>query len=217
MIIQPNARLPAAHTSGNWTVAQPVSAAPQAQNTDTVTISQAAREALATAKAGTSFASSSVANAVEARLAEIKSKDAMSRTPAEMDYVFANDTKLAELTDKENRNIALTSSEVDYVQKARGFVNTMALLSPAEKGLYDKLVASGDTAAAAGISVIAFTRTLGHTAGGANGTTYDPINTAITAANIEKYFSHSIVDPSGKTQSQLQALLQYLQNNPAAG
>lgn len=204
------------HTSGNRTVSQPAPAAPSAKNTDTVTISQAAREALATSKAGETFTASSVANAVEARLAEIKSKEATSRTPAEMDYVFANDTKLAELTDKENRNIALTSSEVDYVQKARGFVNTMALLSPAEKGLYDKLVASGDTAAAAGLSVIAFTRTLGHTAGGANETTYDPINTEITAANIEKYFSHSVVDPSGKTQSQLQALIQYLQNNPAA-
>jgi hypothetical protein len=92
----------------------------------------------------------------------------------------------------------------------------MASLSPAEKALYDKVVASGNKDAAAGISQIAFIRTTsGHTAGGANGTTYDPMNTEITAANIERYFSHSIVDSTGKAQSQFQALIQYLQNNPA--
>ena len=102
------------------------------------------------------------------------------------------------------------------MQKAVGFVNTMANLSPAEKALYDKAVASGNTEAAAGISQIALVRMMGHTAGGANGTTYDPLNTEITAANIEKYFSHSIVDPTGKAQSQFQALIQYLQNNQVA-
>ena len=55
---------------------------------------------------------------------------------------------------------------------------------------------------------------MGNTAGGANGTTYDPLNTEITAANIEKFFSHSIVDPTGKAQSQFYALIQFLQDNP---
>ena len=122
--------------------------------------------------------------------------------------------KLAEITAQGKSPDKLTAEELDYMQKAGGFVNTMANLSPAEKALYDKAVASGNTEAAAGISQIAFVRTMGHTAGGAGGSTYDPLNTEITAANIEKYFSHSIIDPSGKAQSQFQALIQYLQDNP---
>lgn len=141
----------------------------------------------------------------------------MTRTAADMDYLWANDSGLAALQTKwkANPNYSPTAAEIDHEQKAIGFVNTMALLSPAEKALYDKAVASGNPEAAAGISQIAFVRTMGHTAGGAEGTTYDPINTAITAANVEQYFRHSIVDPSGKSQTQFQALIQYLQSNPA--
>ncbi len=89
----------------------------------------------------------------------------------------------------------------------------MANLSPAEKALYDKAVGSGNTEAAEGIGQIALIRMLGHTAGGPNGSTYDSLSTEITVANIGKYFSHSIIDPTGKAQ--FQALIQYLQNNPA--
>lgn len=184
---------------------------------DTVSISKAAREALAASNAS-SLSSSAAANvdkSVEARLAAIKAKDAVSRTQEDQDYLFANDKKLAEITAQGKSPDKLTAEELDYMQKAGGFVNTMANLSPAEKALYDKAVASGNTEAAAGISQIAFIRMMGHTAGGADGSTYDPLNTEITAANIEKYFSHSIVDPSGKAQSQFQALIQYLQVNPA--
>lgn len=53
-------------------------------------------------------------------------------------------------------------------------------------------------------------------AGGANGTTYDPIDTPITAANVEKYFSHSIVDPTGGADAKFQALIQFLQSAPTA-
>jgi len=177
--------------------------------------SKTLQEAFATSgTSAPSSAASNAANAIDVRLADIRSKDAMNRTAADMDFLLTNDTKLAEITDKQNRGMGLTSSEVDYEQKARGFVNTMALLSPAEKALYDKAVASGNPQAAAGISQIAFIRTMGHSAGGAEGTTYDPINTAITAENIEKYFRYSIVDPGGKSQAKFQALIQYLQNNP---
>ena len=185
---------------------------------DTVSISKAAREALAASNVSSS-SSSAAANAdksVEARLAAIKAKGPVNRTREDQDYLFANDKRLAEITAQGKSPDKLTAEDLDYVQKAVGFVNTMANLSPAEKALYDKAVASGNTEAAAGISQIAFVRTMGHTAGGANGTTYDPLNTEITAANIEKYFSHSIVDPTGKAQSQFQALIQYLQDNPAA-
>lgn len=178
---------------------------------DTVSISKAAWEALAASKASSS---SSSATAVEARLTAIKAKDAVGRSQEDHDYLFANDKKLAEITAQGKPPDELTAEELDYVQKAGGFVNTMANLSPAEKALYNKAVASGNSEAAAGISQIAFIRTMGHTAGGANGSTYDPLNTEITAANIEKYFSHSIIDPSGKAQSQFQALIQFLQDDP---
>lgn len=180
---------------------------------DTVSISKAARDAAS--NASSSSATANIDKSVEARLAEIKAKGPVNRSQEDHNFLFANDKRLAEITAQGKSPDKLTAEELDYVQKAAGFVNTMANLSPAEKALYDKAVASGNTEAAAGIGQIAFVRMMGHTAGGANGTTYDPLNTEITAANIEKYFSHSIVDPTGKAQSQFQALIQYLQNNPA--
>lgn len=173
---------------------------------DTVSISQEAQEAFA----------ASVDNSVEARLAEIRAKGPVNRSQEDHDFLFANDKKLAEITAQGKSPDKLTAEELDYMQKAAGFVNTMANLSPAEKALYDKAVASGNTEAAAGISQIALIRMMGHTAGGANGTTYDPLNTEITAANVEKYFSYSIIDPTGNAQSRFQALIQYLLDNPAA-
>lgn len=182
---------------------------------DTVSISPAAWATLKAASAGaTSSADSPAADSVEARLAEIKGKDAVSRTAADTEYLWANDKKLAEISAKGKSPDELTSSELDYMQKAGGFVNTMAYLSPAEKALYDKAVASGNTQAAAGLAQIALTRTGGHMAGGADGTTYDPIDTAITAANVEKYFRHSIIDPSGDADAKFQALIRFLQDNP---
>lgn len=188
-----------------------------AKTADTVSISKAAWEALAAANASSSSSSSAAGTdkKVEARLAEIKSKEGMSRTEEEQEYVRAHDKRLAEITAQGKPPEKLTADELDYVQKAAGFVNTFAHLSAAEKALYDKAVASGNTEAAAGINQIALIRQ-GGMAGGANGTTYDPRNTEITAANIEKYFSHSIVDPTGGAQSRFQALIQFLQDNPVA-
>lgn len=183
---------------------------------DTVSISKAALEALAASNVSSSSSSAAANNdkSVEARLAEIRARGPVNRSQEDHDFLFANDKRLAGITAQGKSADQLTADELDYMQKATGFVNTFANLSPAEKALYDKAVASGNTEAAAGISQIAFVRMMGHTAGGANGTTYDPLNTEITAANIEKYFSHSIVDPTGKAQSQFQALIQFLQDNP---
>lgn len=151
---------------------------------------------------------------VDARLAEIQSKGVVNRSAEDTDYLWKNDPGLAALQEKRKAdpNYSPTAAELDHMQKAGGFVNTMANLSPAEKDLYDKAVASGNQEAAAGISQIALIRMMGHTAGGAPGTTYDPLNTAITPENIKNYFSYSIVDPSGKAQAQFQALIQFLQN-----
>lgn len=180
---------------------------------DTVSISKAAQEALAASAASDA---ENVDKSVEARLAEIRARGPVNRSQEDHDFLFANDKKLAEITAQGKPSDKLTAEELDYMQKAVGFVNTMANLSPAEKALYDKAVASGNTEAAAGISQIAFIRTMGHTAGGAEGTTYDPLNTEITPANVEKYFSYSIIDPTGNAQSRFRALIQYLLDNPAA-
>lgn len=162
-------------------------AASTANAADTVRISQAARDASA---ASSSSAATNNDRSLEARLAEIT---AQGKPPEK-----------------------LTADEQDNLQKAAGFVNTFAHLSSAEKALYDKAVASGNTAAAEGIAQIALIRQGGEMAGGAYGTTYNPRSTEITAANIENFFSHSIVDPTGNAASRFQALIQFLQNNPVA-
>lgn len=187
-------------------------AASPANLADTVHISLAAREALAASSSLITRSDESV----EVRLAEIRARGPINRSQEDQEYLFANDKRLAAIAAQGKSAEELSAEDLDYMQKATGFVNTMANLSPSEKSLYDKAVASGNKEAAAGINQIALIRMMGHTASGANGTTYDPLNTEITAANIEKYFSHSIVDPSGKTQSQFQALIQYLQINPVA-
>jgi hypothetical protein len=128
-------------------------AASPANTADTVRISQAAHEALA---ASSSSAAAGNDPSVEARLAAIKGKDGPSRTQEEQDYVRANDKRLAEITAQGKPPEKLTADELDYLQKAAGFVNTFANLSPAEKALYDKAVASGNAEAAAGISQVAF-------------------------------------------------------------
>lgn len=217
MIVQSTSTLFPAAKIAHSLLPRQTEASSQASFSDTVSISKAAREALAASNASSS--STSVATngdkSVEARLAAIKAKGAVNRTQEDQDFLFANDKRLAEITAQGKSVHELTADELDYLQKATGLVNTFANLSPTEKALYDKAVASGNSEAAAGISQIAFVRTMGHTAGGANGSSYDPLNTEITAANIEKYFSHSIVDPTGKAKSQFQALIQYLQNSQA--
>lgn len=187
-------------------------AASPANPADTVRISQAARDAFAASSHGTAVNDD---ESVAVRLAGIKARGPVNRTQADQDFLFANDKKLAEITAQGKSPDRLTADELDYVQKATGLVNTFANLSPAEKALYDKAVASGDTEAAEGIAQIALIRTGGSLAGGANGTTYNPLATAITAANIEQYFSHSIIDPSGNAASKFQALIRFVQSTPS--
>lgn len=186
-------------------------AASTANTADSVRISQTARDAFA---ASSSSGAANKDRSVEARLAEIRTSGPVNRSQEDQDFLFANDKRLAEISAKPYNS--RTADEIDYMQKATGFVNTFAHLSSAEKALYDKAVASGNTAAAEGIAQIALIRQGGEMAGGANGTTYNSRTTEITAANIEKFFSHSIVDPTGNATSKFQALIQFLQNNPVA-
>jgi hypothetical protein len=212
MIIQSTAALSFATAVARSSTSRQDPVTSAANTADTVRISQAARDALA------SMSSSVATNndkSVEARLAEIRARGPVNRSQEDHDFLFANDKRLAEITAQGKPPEQLTAEELDYVQKATGFVNTFANLSSAEKALYDKAVASGNTGAAAGIAQIAFIRTGGAMAGGANGTTYNPLNTEMTADNIEKYFSHSIIDPSGNASTNFHALIQFLQSNPS--
>jgi len=183
-------------------------AASPANTADTIHISQAAREALATSS---SSVAANTDRSVEARLAQIRANGPVNRSHEDNDFLFANDKKLAEISAKSYNT--RTADDIDYLQKATGLVNTFAHLSSAEKALYDKAVSSGNTEAAAGIAQIALIRKMD---GGANGMTYNSRTTEITAANIEKYFRHGIVDPSGNAESKFQALIQFLQNNSVA-
>ncbi len=90
-----------------------------AKSTDTLRISQAARDAPA---ASPSYVATNSDKSDEARLAEIT---AQGKPPEK-----------------------LTADELDYVQKTTGFVNTFAKLSSAEKAPYEKAVTSGSTNAA---------------------------------------------------------------------
>ncbi len=211
MIVQSTSALLYANAVARSPSPRQTPAASPANIADTVRISQAAREALA---ASSSSSSPNNDKAVEARLAEIRANGPVNRSQEDTDFLFANDKKLAEISAKPDNT--RTADEIDYMQKAAGLVNTFAHLSSAEKTLYDKAVANGNTPAAEGISMIALIRQGGEMAGGANGTTYNPRTTEITAANIEKYFSYSIVDPTGHAQSKFQALTQFLQSTPVA-
>ncbi|MBP7444383.1 MAG: hypothetical protein KA855_05835 [Zoogloea sp.] len=200
MNIQPVSATYFAHAMERASSLRHISPAAPAESADPVHISSAARAALA-AEGDAS---------VDAKLASIRARGPINRSEADQTYLFTHDKRLADITAQGKPPEKLTADELDYMQKATGLVNTMANLSPAEKALYDKAVASGNTAAAAGISQIALVRMMGHTAGGAGGASYDPLNTAITAANVERYFSHSIVDPSGQAKAGFGALIAFL-------
>ena len=201
----------AAFQSSSTRQTSPASSGFSAKIADTVSISNKAREALAASNDSASAAD----KAIEDRLASIRAKGPINRPLEDQDFLFANDKRLAEIKAQGKSPDQLTANDLDYMQKATGLVNTFANLSSAEKALYDKAVKSGNADAAAGIAQVAMVRMMGHSAGGANGATYDPLSTEITPANIEKYFSNSIVDPTGNAQSKFQALMQFLRTNPA--
>jgi hypothetical protein len=162
MNIQPVSATYFAHAMERAASLRHISPAAPADSADPVHISSAARAALA-AEGDAS---------VEAKLASIRARGPINRSEADQAYLFTHDQRLAEIAAQSKPPEKLTADEL--TMQATGMRNTMANLSPAEKALYDKAVASGNTAAAAGISQIALVRMMGHTAGGAGGATYDP-------------------------------------------
>lgn len=185
-----------------------------ANHADKVSISDAAKAMMADSQASTNE------REVEKRLNAIKAKPAVERTAEDMDYLSANDKRFAELQGKIKANgfESLTSDEVDYMQKATGFVNTMAELSPDEKALYDELVAQGNREAAGGLNLIAMSRIgmKGQEVKLPNGRTFDPTSTEVTADNIRNLFRHMFVDDSGHIDRQFEALASYLERRQAS-
>jgi len=200
MIVTASNPYTAAWPTGKITGAErQTSVATPATLADKVSISSAARALLAS-DAG-----------VEARLEQIKSKPAVERSAADTEYLLANDKRLAEIRAKDPQT--LTADEVDYQQKAGGFVNTMANLSSAEKALYDEMVAAGNYAAVEGMNLIALAR---QGMGGQqvtlpDGSSFDPTTTEISPENIRKLFTAMFVDSDGSSAKRLAALAGYLE------
>ena len=90
-----------------------VVAAPTAKTSDTVSISQAARDALATADA----AQSDKARSVEARLAEIRARGPVNRSQEDHDFLFANDKRLAEITAQGKPPEKLTAEQKNLLEE----------------------------------------------------------------------------------------------------
>jgi len=197
-----------------------VGSSPQRQPVAASSTADAAATSFSQALLDASSASSSSTNkdqSVEARLAEIRAKGPVNRSQEDHDFLFANDKNLAEISAKAQSPENLTADELHYMQKATGMVDTFSYLSSSEKALYDKALASGNSGAAEAIALIALTRVGGGMAGGSNGTTYNPRNTEITAANVDKYFRHSVVDSSeNSSAAKFEALIRFLQNMPVA-
>jgi len=176
-----------------------------------VSISDAAKALMASAQANVQDVE------VQKKIDAIKAKPNVERTEADTEYLSKNDKRFSELQEKMKASgldgfDSLTADEVDYMQKAGGFVNTMAELSPKEKDLYNELVATGNHEAAHGLMLVAMSRSgmSGQQVALPNGKTFDPANTEVTASNIRSLFKYMFVDSSGNTDHQFDALASYL-------
>lgn len=198
-------------------VEQQTSPAITANYADKVSISDAAR-----AKLGTS-GNTTENTEVQRRIAEIKSRPGVERSPTDHEYLAEHDQRYGELLEKikahgMNGLEALTADELDYMQKAGGMVNTMAYLSTGEKALYDEMVAQGNQEAANGLLLVGMSRIgmEGQQVTLPNGQTFDPTATEVTAANIRNLFKYLFVDPSGNTDRTFEALASYLDKREAS-
>lgn len=151
---------------------------------------------------------------VQAQLDAIKAKPAVERTRDDTDFLLKNDSRLAQITATGQK--AQTADDIDYMQKAGGFVNTMANLSPSEKKLYDQMVADENTDAASGMNLIALSRMGSGNVTLPNGQTFDPRKTEITPQNIRNLFSQMFVSTDDKNARSFDALASYLDGRATA-
>lgn len=189
---------------------KPVPAAEVARTGEAVSISAAARQRLAAEQ------TSAVAGEVAQRLAEIKKRPGVERSPADYEYLRAHDRRFVELGERDPKT--WTADEVDYMQQAGGFVNTMAKLSSKEKAIYDQLVAEGNWPAVEGLNRVAMARMLpaDQEVTLPDGKVFNPNRTEVTADNIRKLFRQMFVDSSGQTERSFEALASWLDRQPPA-
>ncbi|MDD2743167.1 MAG: hypothetical protein PHV02_12895 [Rhodocyclaceae bacterium] len=199
--------------------AQPrqITPAATANFADKVSISDAAKAQLDASRKTTADVE------VQRRIAEIKSRPAVERAPADHEYLAEHDQRYGQLLEKikahgMNGSEALTADELDYMQKASGMVNTMAQLSSGEKALYDEMIAQGNHEAANGLLLVGMSRTgmEGQQVTLPNGQTFDPTSTEVTAANVRNLFKYLFVDPSGNTDRSFDALASFLDKRETA-
>lgn len=171
---------------------------------DKVTISDAAKAMIAESQATAN------AQEIQKRLDAIKAKPAVQRSSDEVDFVSKNDKRLAKLVEKGWDS--LNSEEADYMQKATGFVNTMSMLSPKEKGLYDELIGQNNREAANALLLVGMSRIgmEGQQVTLPNGLTFDPTKTDVTAENIRNLFKHIFAGDSSNTDRTFDVLASYL-------
>jgi hypothetical protein len=111
---------------------------------------------------------------------------------------------------------ARTAEEVDQLQRANGLVNTMALLSPSEKQLYNELVAKGDTEAVKGMNLLALSRVGGGEVTLPNGKAFNPSATEITPENIRNLFSQVFISADKDIDHAFNALARALEGRQSA-
>lgn len=171
---------------------------------DKVTISDAAKAMMADSQAAVD------AQEIQKQLDVIKAKPAVERSRYESDFISKNDKHFAELAKKEYDS--LNADEVDYMQKAGGFVNTMSMLSPKEKELYNELIGQNNNEAAGALLLVGMSRIgmEGQQVTLPNGLIFDPTKTDVTAENIRNLFKHMFAGDSSNTDRTFDALASYL-------
>lgn len=151
---------------------------------------------------------------IQAKIDAIKAKPGHARAEGDTEYLLAHDSRFAEIAAKPDA--ARTAEDHDYMQKAGGFVNTMANLSPAEKKLYDDLVAQGNTEAVRGMNLLALSRMGGGEVTLPNGRTFDPAKTEISPDSIRHLFSQMFANADGQDARSFEALASYLDSKASS-
>ena len=180
--------------------------------TDSLTISDAAKVLLSNPQS-----SAADDETIQKRLDAIKVKPAVERSAEETEFISKNDKRFAEIQEKRKNNgfESLKADDMDYVQKAAGMVNTMAMLSTKEKALYDDLISKGNHEAARGLMLVGMSRIgmEGQQITLENNLSFNPIDTELTAETIRNLFKQVFVSDSKNTDSAFDALASYLEQN----
>lgn len=178
-----------------------LSSAPASSEGSQVNISDAAQKLLAES------ASASEAQDIQNKLDAIKAKPAVQRTAEDTAFLNGNDQRLIDIRTSGKGPDQLSADDLDYMQKAGGFVNTFANLSPQEKQLYDEFVAAGNQEAAQGLRNIALAREgMQGSVTLPDGRSFDPENTELTGDNVRNLYRFMFADADSDTVRVFDAL-----------